>query len=72
MSPISSEQTNLYYLLVFLTMLASIPVICQLMAYANQMAQFQFQPDLQLRDQFIKLHTLMIKGINKNVSVYEA
>lgn len=72
LSPVATEELGVYYLLIGVTALTTVLVTCQLSALCNEMANFKFQPDLQLRDQFIKLHTLMIKGINKNVPVHEA
>ena len=72
MSIIATDSPQLYLVGLILTFVLSTIAYWQLYNLAAQMAEFEFQPDLQLRDQFIQLHTVMIKGINRDISAETA
>lgn len=40
--------------------------------FCSEMLMFEFQPDQKIMDQFIQMHTLMIKGINPHISPEKA
>ena len=66
--PLALLHENTYIAALIFTFISSMIAYYFLFNFCQEMSQFEFQPDQQVMDQFIQLHTVMIKGINKNIS----
>lgn len=57
-----------YHLSLVFTLIVSALAYWFLYEFSNEMAQFEFQPDQQIMDQFVQIHSIIITGINPNIS----
>ena len=63
---------KVYFVALVLTFVVSAFAYYVLYEFCDEMSQFEFQPDQQILDQYIQLHTVMIHGINTNITMERA
>ena len=62
------EEPNVYQTYLGATISVSFIAFYFLCEFCMEMMNCEFQPDKQIMDQFISLHTLLIRGINQEIS----
>jgi hypothetical protein len=66
--PTALLNENVYLISLIATFVITIIAYISLIDFCNVMSSFEFQPDQQIMDQFIQLHTILIRGINTKIS----
>lgn len=62
------DDPKVYYVSLVLSTFTTVLAYLFLNDFCGEMTRFEFQPDQKIMDQFIQMHTLMIKGINPDIS----
>lgn len=70
--PSTMITQKVYYVALAATFIISAVAYYLLYGFCEEMSRFEFQPDQQILDQFIQLHTVMIHCVNTNISVEKA
>lgn len=68
----SLDDQLVYYISLIMAIFTTVLAYLFMLDFCDEMTRFEFQPDQKIMDQFIQMHTLMIKGINPNMSPEKA